>query len=522
MQGESRTRVGELALFVAFAGVSCWVLALNVWLAIHHGDVWSGTDGIAAQDQMQYLAWIRDVSEHGLASNQYVLDPSRHDFIQPLVAVSALLTVLGFAPWLALLLWKPVALAGCYVAVRAFVWETVDGRAERVAALVAALFVTGWGVLALHALDSHANGIQWTVVSNEMWVPYAMWGYEFAAIGFASMVGALVLYGRDRERGTVGWMAPALGALAAWVHPWQGQALLLILLASEVVLGRPRWRLLLVTAGATTIPLVYYAVLRRADGWWALASDAAHRTWPLWIVLLSLLPLALPALLAYRRRPRTFLGAVALVWPPVVIAAVFVNQGLGANGVLHALLGVSVPLAVLAVTGLRSISVRQPPLAAVAAAVLLVVVPPVYDQLRGASRTVRAVYNAQDANFLTGDESDAVDWLDREPGPGGVLAIPYLGAAVPGRTGRATWVGNTFWSPDSYARAIAVHNLLGGLPPRAAQAFVRSTGARFVLTGCPSALDLRPSLAGMLVSTHPFGCARVYEVRVYTQPPSRP
>jgi hypothetical protein len=524
MDGASRawSRYAELALLVVFAAVSCWVLALNLLMVIRHGGVWSGTDGIAAQDQMQYLAWIRDASEHGLASNLYVLDPSRHDFIQPLVAVSALLTALGLPPWLGLLLWKPVALAGCYVAVRAFVWETVDERTDRVAALVAALFFTGWGVIALHALDSHANGVQWTIVTNEMWVPYAMWGYEFAAIGFASMVGALVLYGRDRERGTVGWMAPALGALAAWVHPWQGQALLLMLLASEAVLRRPRWRLLLATAGATAIPLAYYAVLRRADGWWDLASDAAHRTWSPWIVLLSLLPLALPALLAYRTRPRTFLGAVAFAWPPVVIAAVFVNQELGANGVLHALLGVSVPLAVLAVMGLRSISVRRPPFAAVAAAVLLVLAPPVYEELRGARQTVRAVYNARDANFLTGDESDALAWLDREPGPGGVLTMPYLGAAVPGRTGRATWVGNAFWSPDYYPRAIAIVNLLGGLPPRAAQAFVRSTGARFVLTGCPAALDLRSSLAGMLVSTHTFGCARVYEVRVYTQPHSRP
>jgi uncharacterized membrane protein YfbV (UPF0208 family) len=513
----SKSGVGELALFVAFAAVSCWVLALNLWLVIRHGDVWSGTDGLAAQDQMQYLAWIRDASEHGLASNQFVLDSTPHDFIQPLVAVSAGLTALGVAPWIALLLWKPVAIGGCYRAVRGFVWATVEGQTERVAALVAALFFTGWGVVALRAVDSHANGIYWSVVTNEMWLPYSMWGYTFAAIAFASMVGTLVVYARDRDRGKVGWAAPALGALAAWVHPWQGQTLLVILFASEAVLWRGRTRPslkpLALTASATALPLAYYAVLRRADTSWEEASAAGHKIWPLWVVLLSLLPLAVPALLAYRARPRTFLEAALRVWPPVAIAVVFVDQALGANGVLHVLLGLSVPLAVLAVLGLRSISARQPPFAAVVAAAFVIVAPPVYEQLRTANQTVRAVYNAQDANFITADENDALDWLDRARGSGGVLTIPYLGAAVPGRTGRPTFVGNTFWSPDYYQRAIRFLELVNGQPPQAAQAFVRSTGARFVLTGCPAPIDLRPSLAGILVSTHTFGCARVYEVR---------
>ncbi|MBN1527649.1 MAG: hypothetical protein JW895_01210 [Thermoleophilaceae bacterium] len=510
-----RLRWGEFAVFAAFASVSCWVLAMNLWLTVRHGDVWSGTDGVAAQDQMQYLAWIRDASEHGLASNLYDLDPTPHDFIQPLVAVSALLTAAGAAPWLTLLLWKPVALVGVYLAVRGFVWASVDRPAERLLALVAALFFTGWGVLVLHMLDSHANAIQWSAVTNELWVPHWMWGYEFGAIAFACMVAAALFYARDRERGAAGWKAPMLGALAAWIHPWQGQVLLVILLASELILRRSGWRLILPTACATAIPLIYYVVLRRTDISWEQTSQAAHRTWPLWIVLLSLLPLALPALLAYRSRPRTVLGAITLAWPPVVIALVFVNQSLGANGVLHALLGLSVPLAVLAVIGLRSVSRRRgPPLAAVVAASLLVVVPPAYEQMKVARKTVKSVYNGKDANFLTAEEDDALEWLRRQPGPGGVLTSPYLGAAVPGRTGRATYVGNSFWTPDFYARAIEFFELLQGQPPHTAQSFVRRTGARFVLTGCPPPIDLSPSLADVLVSQETFGCARVYELRV--------
>ena len=502
-----------MGIFLAFCAVSCWTLALNIQIPLRHGDVWTGTDGLAAQDQMQYLAWIRDASEHGLASNLYALGPTPHNFIQPLVAVSALLTAAGAAPWLALLLWKPVALVGAYLAVRGFVWASVERPAERLLALVVALFFTGWGVLVLHVLDSHVNGLQWSIVTNELWVPHSMWGYEFGAIAFACMVAAMLFYARDRERGAAGWKAPLLGALAAWIHPWQGQALLVILLTAELILRRSGWRLVLPTACAIAIPLIYYVVLRHTDLSWEQTSQAGHRIWPLWIVLLSLLPLALPALLAYRSRPRTFLGAITRAWPPVVIALVFVNQGLGANGVLHALLGLSIPLAVLAITGVRSVSLRQPPALALVAAALLLTIPPVYEQLRLARQTIRAVYDGNDANFITEDENQALEWLARTPGSGGVLTSPYLGTAVPGRTGRPTWVGNQFWSPDFFTRAIATHDLFQGQSPQATRTFVRGTGARFVLADCRPHVDLTPKLAPILVASHTFGCSKVWEVR---------
>jgi hypothetical protein len=514
--------MGELrrgGMFVAFAAVSCWALGLNLWMTIRYGDVWSGTDGLAAHDQVQYLAWVRDASEHGLASNLYVLAPTPHDYIQPLVAVSAGLTALGMAPWAAVLLWKPAAIVGCYVAVRDFVRGTIEGPSARAATLLVALFFTGWGALALYVLGSHSNLLQWWVITSEMWIPYSMWGYTFSVIAFAGMVGALVAYARDREAGRVGWVAPALGALASWLHPWQGQTLLLILLASEAVLwrkgSRPRLKGLVLTAGATALPLLYYVVLRQADVSWRQGSSAGHQIWPFWIVLLSLLPLALPALLAYRSPARTFLGAAVRVWPAAAIGVFLVDELLRTDGEVHALLGLSVPLAVLAAIGLRSTLGHRLTIAApvVVAMALLVTVPPVYDQLRRAHDTVRSVYRADDANFITAGESDALDWLDAAPGAGGVLTRPYLGTIVPGRTGRATWVGNLFWSWDFFARATAVQNLFDGLPPQAARDFVRETGARFVLADCHSPTDLKPALRPILLSKHTFGCARVYEVR---------
>ena len=50
------------------------------------------------------------------------------------------------------------------------------------------------------------------------------------------------------------------------------------------------------------LPLAYYALLGRADLSWKLARDASKHNYPLWSLLLAILPLLIPALLAYRRR----------------------------------------------------------------------------------------------------------------------------------------------------------------------------------------------------------------------------
>jgi hypothetical protein len=138
----------ELAVLVVFALLSLWVLGVCVLRAADGGRVWTGTDGaFGVQDQMQYLAWIRDASNHGLSSNLYVLKPQPYDYIQPAVAISAALTALGMAPWLALLLWKPVAVIAIFLAVRGLVHATIDNGRARAAALALGLLFTGWGTM---------------------------------------------------------------------------------------------------------------------------------------------------------------------------------------------------------------------------------------------------------------------------------------------------------------------------------------------------------------------------------------
>ena len=130
----------ELGVLVAFAVISMWVIALDLWQVVAHGRIWTGTDGVYLADQLQYLAWVRDASQHFLISNLYVLRGTPHDFFQPTIVISGGLNAIGVPAWLSLLLWKPVAVVGLFYAVRAYVTRILPGRDAARAALVLALF----------------------------------------------------------------------------------------------------------------------------------------------------------------------------------------------------------------------------------------------------------------------------------------------------------------------------------------------------------------------------------------------
>ncbi|MBV8999095.1 MAG: hypothetical protein JO304_08555, partial [Solirubrobacterales bacterium] len=107
-----------------------------------------------------------------------------------------------------------------------------------------------------------------------------------------------------------------------------------------------------------------------------------------------------------------------------------------------------------------------------------------------------------------------LDYLARNREAGGVLTNYYLGDAVPGFTGRRTYVGDCLWStPDCYGRAVNTGWLFGGTAtPAHAQSFVLSTRARFVLADCATTADMRQLLGPIVRSAHTFGCAAVYEI----------
>lgn len=500
--------------------------ALLVWslipLAIllvdvaRHGGVLSGSDGaLAGSDQQLYLTWIRESGTDVLISNEYRLGESAGVFFHPMFLISGLLWQLGVGLKLSLLLWKPVAAALLGAGAWLYAGRFLEGRA-RVTATVLGLFFFSpvlpllvWSGIDLPDLDH----LLFLFTSNESMPAIQLWGYLHAAVVVGAMalfvLGAERIVDARRRRGGrgrtwyVGWTSAA-GLLIGWMHPWQG-ATLIALLVALAAWGRlaPRYRILAVPAAAIAAPMLWEWLLIQFDPDWSIdAQQNAGSHAPLWVLAAALGPLVLPALAGARARLADDGGRMLLLWPVAALAV----YGATDQFPYHALQGLSIPLAVLAVDGLARLRV---PLAAGAAFVVLVTAPGiafVVDTFLDSRRAGIAPY------ILDPGEADALRFLEDAP-PGGVLARTYLGATVPSLAGQETWVGQFTWTPDYDARREAAERLFSGaLDPGAAQELVRRVRPRYLLGDCRVAVDLAPLLGDVVTRTHRFGCATVYEV----------
>lgn len=516
----------ELAVALGFIALSVWVIVLDLRQVVVYGRSWTGTDGMFVTDQMEYLAWIRDSSHHFLISNLFEIQQTPPDFFQPLVVISGGLAALGVAPWVALLLWKPFAIGGLLLVARSYVHRTVDGIWGRRAALTMALFFVGWGALVadriLHA--GLAASLQWNAITNDLSLGFWSWGYSFGLIALTAMMAAVLSYERTRTRGGVHWAPPLLGALASSLHPWQGGTLILVLIGAEAVAWADhralRLRPLLTTVSIAALPLLYFVVLNRSDPSWKLAQASAHGGFPLWMVAVTLAPLAAPAALAYRARPRGFLATVTRLWPLAALLIFGLSETKLSAAPTHALLGLSIPLAILAVEGVGSVhwsgrlTRRRGVMAAVLAAAIL---PPTWSELSTAHRVVTPGASSSQASgplFLHPGERRALDYLARDRRAGGVMSRFYLGTVVPGLTGRHSYVGNFYYTPNfSQRQALTDQLFLGQLGPQAVRSMARHSGARFLLADCRSNPGLENTLSPIVSSVHRFGCASVFVLR---------
>jgi hypothetical protein len=499
----------ELWVLFAFAAISMWVVALDVWRVVFDGGVWTGTDGVYIVDQMQYLAWIKDASKHVLASNLFVFRDTPADYFNPAVVVSGGLTALGMAPWLSLLLWKPVAVIAFFFAVRAFAHRLLSGLWPRRAALVLALF-----------FGSFTNVYGSFSVLGDLFPGFLTWGYVFSILGLAAMVWSLVAHQDSRSSERRLWLAGLLGGLASLLHPWNGELLIAMVVAAEFVMAvsrrydRSHLKLTIATIGGTAIPLVYYAILGKTDLSWKLAQVASKHAFSFWSITIAITPLLVPAAVAYTRRPTTFLAAATRTWP-LAAFAIFVLSGtsLGATP-LHSFQGITIPLSVLAVEGLQIIgwSRIQRPVLAGAVLVALFTIPTTYEELKIAHALAAPTRN--NSNFIKSDERDALNYLENLKEPGSVMTRSYLGTYVPGKTGRRSYVGDCLWSEPGCLNLTNHANKLfqGSMTSAAAQSFVLNSGARFVLADCQTTADLPKLLGPTIRSAHGFGCAAVYEV----------
>jgi hypothetical protein len=498
----------ELSLLAVFAALSMWVVALDLWQVVAHDRVWTGTDGFFIVDQMQYLAWIQSASHHLLVANLFVLRSTPSDYFQPAVAISGVIAALGVAPWVALLLWKPIAVVGTFLAIRAYAYRNLTGRYARRAGLTLGLLFGSFSVV------YGAFGIV-----GDMMPAWLSWGYPFGLLAVALITFGLLGYDRARTAGRVAWAPGLLGLLASTLHPWQGELMILIIAFAELIRWRDnvslaKLRLPLLTLILTGLPLIYYVVLGHADINWGLARQASKHAFSFWAIAIGITPLALVAALGYRGRPRTFLELVSRLWPFAAIAIYFMSATALSATPLHAFDGVTIPLAVLAVAGVQRTGLNRIPRAQLVgvAAIGLAVIPANAYALAVAHQYTDPTPG--NANFITRDERDALAYLDRNPDPGGVLTQFYLGEVVPARTGRHTFVGDCLWSePKCMPRSVRADSLFdGSLSPRTAREFVRQSGARFLLFSCVPHADLVRELRPLIDSVHRFGCASVYEL----------
>jgi hypothetical protein len=509
--GERARRIDwfELAVLAAFAAVSAWVLALDLWHMFRTGRVWTGGDGFWGTDQFQYMAWVQDASHHLLVSNLFVLRSTPHDYFQPAIAVSGGLSALGLPSWLSLLLWKPVAVVAVFYAIRGYVYRGLTDQWARRAGLVLALFFGSFTLV---------YGLVDTI--GDLFPGFLAWGYPFALLGMAAMVAGLLSYDNACRKGSLSWWPGVFGAVASLLHPWNGALLIAAVIGGELIIFRrgPRTRARMVqpalTVVLTALPLGYYVLLSHFDLSWRLARTQSKHAYPFWPIVLELAPLLLLALLAYRERPRTFFSAATRVWPIAAFALFWLSTTRYAATPVHAFQGITIPLSVLAVDGARRLGFSRLPHPLVCGCVLVAAftIPPTVSQLKIARRMVRPQIG--NANFIIRDEHLALRYLARDPRPGAVISRIYLGQLVPAETGRHTLLGSCLWSqPGCVARRITVQKLFTGQLSRVAvRRLIASQHVRFLLGDCRQTARPDRLLPDLIVAVHRFGCATVYEL----------
>ncbi len=508
----------ELTALVLLAGVSMSVLIP----LLTQGRPLSGVDGIFPPDQTQYFAWIREAAHHGLIGNRFDLAPGARPFLHPGFGLSGLLhDVTGISIPLSYLAWKPVAVGVTFAGCLLYVRRLIPSLWERRVALVLALFSVMPAVAIVAWTNWGDNPRQYTFdfISGEMWTGQYLWGYLMTAM--AVFLIPLTLLGVEswrRSGRTRTLVLATLGALVVfWLQPWQGAVLVFVVFAAEAVLWRrtrerPPLALLAIPVAAG-IPAVYYFILSHADASWKLASESNAAgvqplwSWPWWAIVLTMGPLILPAALAYRLPSPTWQDVAVRAWP---IGALIVYLMPIGTFPYHAIQGVQLPLSILAVQGVASLAWRPRPVLVVGALLLLTV--PSFIHKVGLART--NIHEDLYPYYVLKDEGRALNVLEHDPRPGGVLAAEYASNVIPYQTGREAYVGALSWSPNFDRRRDLANKLFNGkMSPTVAQDFVISTHARFLFSGCRLAADLTRTLRPILADVRHYGCATIYELK---------
>jgi hypothetical protein len=437
--------------------------------------------------------------------------------------ISGVLWRLGLSLQLAYLIWTPIALLVLFLGCAWYVARMVpEGRGRQTAALALAIFYQT-PAYALAMWTGHlslVHRLELLLATDDATPSLQLWGFAHTAIA----VGAMAIFLICAERLLAGpaprrWMVGAAlaGLWLAWLHPWQA-ATVLVVLGAMFVLRPPRRRYLTLTVPviATVAPLIYGLALSHYDVWWHTfkVDSQITGTAPWWALLLSFGPLALFAGFGLRR-PDDDREWMLVLWVAGTVAVYFLVPEFPP----HALAGVTVPLAVLAVRGFTRASERLRLTPALTAAlgtlcVAAVTAPALYNHLQSVPRTVqRSVLGNLSLSEvrLTDDQNAALVYLDHARGPGGVLAPQLLSIAIPGFTGRPVFVGHGQWEPP--LNVALGTTFYGAASAAQRRSIVRASGARFVIGDCHATPTLGRQLSGLVVPVWRRGCVTVYETR---------
>jgi hypothetical protein len=490
----------ELALVGALAVFALIPLVGLLRHAATHGLVLSGADSPYPADQFQYEAWIRQFGSGVLAGNTLDTAPSHRVFLHPMFLLSGLAWRAGLSIHVTYLLWMPVALVVFFLGFRAYVARFLTGTWERLAALAVALFFIS--PVRVGAIVPSSAVLLWGYLPSALAVglmPLFLLGVEGIARGGAD--GALARRSRLL-------LVCACGAAVSWLHPWQGEVLL-VTVAGALVLGRERRRqarLVLVPMLALLGPLLYYFVLSRADPAWSYAQHANQSIGHLGegTIVLALAPIVVPALAGLPSQWDELHERMLVLWLPAVLAVYYVFSP---SFPQHAFEGVGLPLAILAIRGLRRVKRRVVWGAALAA---VLIVP---GSVRALELLRDTVHIQNQPFYLQPGEDQALSYLSKVRESGAVLPTPYLGSLVPARTGRQTWIGHPSWTRDFAARASAADALFDGrLSDKRVRALVKTSSATFILDDCGRHAAALRDLQPIALSIRRFGCATVYRV----------
>jgi hypothetical protein len=226
-------------------------------------------------DQLQYFAWTREIGDHFLASNLFRIGPSRHVFTDPFFVVTGGLHFLGLSVPLAFWLLAPAAVLAIWLGPFRWAVARLGSPSAAAVAVLLAIFYFAPVYVLLDWVGADAAGLG--EAAGPLFIAPLLWGGLPGVIAVGLVPAVLLLVERHRVL-----LAAALALLLSWMHPWQGEQIVLVLAGAIALDRRPlRERIpLALPVVASLPPVAYFALLAHYDYDWKLARNAAHSTHP--------------------------------------------------------------------------------------------------------------------------------------------------------------------------------------------------------------------------------------------------